>query len=90
MKKIALLLIACMPFCGVLNAGLWNSVKSAFGYQERVLPPNIRVLIAHDMEQVHLEVKGPYSLYDPYTNNHISSRFVGKGRVIQPMSDGLK
>jgi stage II sporulation protein D len=90
MKKLALFLVVCIPFCGVLNAGLWSSFKSAFGYEERVLPPNIRVLIVHDLDKVHLEVNGPYSLYDPYTNSHITSRFVGKARLIQAMSDGLK
>jgi len=79
-----------MPLAMPVQAGLWNNIKGMFGSGERCQPPSIRVLVAHDLEKADLHVNGAYSLYDPYSNCYISTRFVGKARTILPMGDGLK
>lgn len=88
--RILLLLVAILPFTAPLQAGWWDGIKGYFKGDTQAGPPAIRLLIVHDVESVRLEVKGKYSLYDPYANSYISSRFVGKCRNIQAMSDGLK
>lgn len=54
------------------------------------LPPSIKVLIVHDQPGVILEVKGKYKIYDPYSDKHLSTRFTGKRKYIQAITDGLK
>src|SRR5262249_11555913 len=39
---------------------------------------------------VVLEVKGKYKIFDPHTKEHISTRYTGKRKFIQAVSDGLK
>ncbi len=73
-----------------LQAGLWSQITELFGGQGKPTLPPIRVLIAHDLEGIDLEIKGCYSLYDPYADSYISSRFIGKNKYLQPLSDGLK
>lgn len=89
-RLLLLFIIALMPICTEVQAGMWSNIKGLFGYNEKCPAPTMRVLIAHDLPKVDVEVKGPYSLYDPYTNCYISTRFIGKSRTVQPMSDGLK
>jgi hypothetical protein len=36
-----------------------------------------------------VEVKGKYKLYDPHTQEFISTRFIGKRKFMQPLQDGL-
>lgn len=73
-----------------LEASAWSSVKEFFGVQERCSMPEIKVLVIHDVDGVNMEVKGKYSLYDPYTNSHISTRFIGKSKMMQALRSGLK
>lgn len=91
-KKIAVLLVAFMPFAGSLQAGFWDYF---FPKEEVVVPKTIKVLIVHDKPGVVLEVKGKYSLYDPNIQKrsgykHISSRFLGKRKFIQSVADGIR
>ena len=58
--------------------------------KEPVGPPKIKVLIAKKKPGVLLEVKGKYKVYDPHTKEHISTRFIGKRKYMQPMAQGLK
>jgi stage II sporulation protein D len=88
--RIFLLFLALAPFNSPLQAGMWDNITGYFRGQTRPAPPTIRVLIIHDVEGANLQIRGRYSLYDPYTNSHISSRFAGKSRYIQAVSDGLK
>lgn len=68
----------------------WDSLVELVTGKERPRPPTIRVLVVQDRDKIHLEVKGKYSLFDPYTDSYISSRFIGKSRDVEAMSDGLK
>lgn len=88
--RTLLLFLALLPFSSPLQASWWDNVTGYFKGQSRLAPPTIRILVLHDLEGVNLEVRGKYSLYDPYTNSYISSRFVGKSRYVQAVSDGLK
>jgi stage II sporulation protein D len=88
--RILLLFLALLPFNPSLQAGVWDNITSYFQGRDRPEPPTIRILILHDVEGANLQVRGRYSLYDPYTNSHISSRFAGKSRYIQALGDGLK
>jgi stage II sporulation protein D len=85
--RVLLLLIACMPFTETLQAGI---IERMFTTKTERWPPTIKLLLAHDKEGVMLEVKGKYHLYDPYDNSHISTRFIGKRKYIQAISDGIK
>lgn len=88
--KVFLLILALLPFSASLQGGIWDNVTSYFKGNSRPEPPTIRVLLMHNQEKANLEVRGRYSLYDPYTNSHISTRFSGKSRTVQAASDGLK
>lgn len=88
--KLKALLIALTLLSLRLEAGLWDNITGYFQGTTRPEPPTIRVLLLHNAEKANLEVRGKYSLHDPYTNTHISTRFTGKSRPIQTVSDGLK
>lgn len=88
--RTLLLVLALLPFCCPLQGGVWDNIKGYFNGNTRPEAPTIRVLLLHDVEKSGLEVQGKYSLYDPYTNAHISTRFSGKSRTIQAASDGLR
>jgi stage II sporulation protein D len=88
--RIFLLFLALAPFSSPLQAGIWDNITGYFRGQTRPEPPTIRILVIHDVEGANLQIRGRYSLYDPYTNSHISSRFAGKSRYIQAVGDGLK
>lgn len=91
MKMIRwLLFLTLLSSTPVLQAGVWDNIVNKFRGETTPPPPSMRVLVTHDVEKVRVDVTGKYSLYDPYTESHITSRFVGKSRDIQAMSDGLK
>lgn len=73
-----------------LQAGIWDTIKSVFIATEEIKPPSIKVLIARDVDGALLEVKGPYNIYDPYKNERLGTRFVGKSHLIEPLLSGLK
>lgn len=88
--RTLLLFLTLLPFSSPLQAGVWDNITGYFKGNARPEPPTIRVLVVHDVEGANLQIRGRYSLYDPYTNSHISSRFAGKSRYIQANGDGLK
>ena len=83
------ILLASMLTCGSIQAGFFSNLVSAFTKSEPV-DPTVGVLITHDVPGVVLEVKGKYRIYDPLTQDFISTRFVGKRKFIQAYSDGIK
>jgi stage II sporulation protein D len=88
--RILVAMLTCLPFCSPLQASWWDNMTGYFKEGQYATPPTIRLLVVHDVESVNLEVRGKYSLFDPYTNSYISSRFIGKNRTVQALSDGLK
>lgn len=90
--KLLMCLMAFMPFTGNLEASIWDIFFSTEVPPE---PKTIKVLIVHDKPGVVLEVKGKYALYDPNKARqnkykHISTRFLGKRKFIQAVSDGIR
>ncbi len=90
MIRLLLLLMTAMSFGCELEGGIWNNVVNNFRGQTAPQAPCMRILVEHDVNKACLEITGKYSLHDPYTNSHISSRFAGKCREIEAMNDGLK
>jgi stage II sporulation protein D len=88
--RVLALLLALIPFTTQLEAGWWDSVTSYFKTSTTPPPPMIRVLIANDKPGVILEVRGKYKLYDPYLQEHISTRYSGKRKFIQATREGIK
>lgn len=87
--KVLMFIAALLPFTGNLQAAFWDSF---FSSEVKPEPKTIKVLIVHDKPGVVLEVKGKYTLYDPNKSKykHISTRFLGKRKFIQAVSDGLR
>lgn len=88
--RILLLLCALGPLSIPVQAGLWDSITSYFRKPAPAEPPAIKVLVVHDQPGVVLEVKGKYKIFDPHTNEYISTRFAGKRKFIQAVRDGIK
>lgn len=87
--RIILLFLALFPAYG-LQAGVWDKITGIFRGETKAEPPNIRVLIKHDLPGIDVEVRGRYTLYDPFDNSYLSTRFTGKRKYMQTMNDGLK
>ena len=88
--RVLLLLLTILPIGSHLQADFRNDFKSFFTGKGNSQDPSIRVLLLHDVDKVHLEVQGKYSLYDPNKNSYLSTRYMGKARYMETMSDGLK
>jgi stage II sporulation protein D len=73
-----------------VEAGLLENLSSYMWKAEKPKPPTIKVLIAKNKPGILLEVKGQYKLFDPNTMEYISTRYVGKRRYLQPLSNGIK
>jgi hypothetical protein len=52
--------------------------------------PSTRVLIAHDIPEILLEVRGKYRIFDPKSQEHMSTRFIGKKQKLEALPLGLK
>lgn len=88
--RLMMLLLAIAPLSSSAEAGLMDGITSLFTKPVPPQPPALNILIVHDQHGVVLEVKGKYQIFDPNTNEHISTRFIGKRKFIQALSDGLK
>jgi stage II sporulation protein D len=81
--------IATAPFTAPLQAGIIQSVKEAiWGCQAP--PPTIKVLIADNLQDIPVEVRGGYRLYDPHTQDYLSSRYFSKKQQFKAVNSGLK
>ncbi len=90
MKKIALTLLLAMGAMSCAEATIWDTVTSLFGGGAKKNTPTIKVLLGHDLDYANLEVAGRYTLYDPYKNYRIGTRFIGKSLPIESMLGGLR
>lgn len=66
------------------------TVSGALLGVDRPSAPTIKVLIANNKPGILLEVRGKYKIYDPHTMEHLSTRFVGKRKYLQALTNGLK
>jgi stage II sporulation protein D len=53
-------------------------------------PEEIRVLLEKDIEEVLLEVKGPYYIFNPQDNSRITSGLLGKRFLVRATQNGIK
>lgn len=86
--RIVWILCTLIPFLAPLDA-----VMPLMKENRKVILPQsnyIKLLVVHDKPGVVLEVKGQYKLYDPNTGYLFSTRFKGKRKFMQAVSDGLK
>lgn len=90
LKRVLFLLLALGPMVAPVEASWWDSVAGVFSKNKAEKPPTLKVLVVHDKEGVVVEVKGKYKINDPNTGEHISTRFIGKRKLIQTVHDGLK
>lgn len=88
--RILMLMLALGSMAAPVQAGWFDTLTSYFKKPAPATPPTIKVLIVHDRTGVVLEVKGKYKIFDPHTGDHLSTRFVGKRKFIQAVSDGIK
>lgn len=88
--RLVMFLVTIVSLTGSAHGGLWDNVKGIFSKESTPPPPTIKILIVHDQLGAVIEVKGKYSLFNPLTNEHISSRYAGKRKFMQPIRDGLK
>jgi hypothetical protein len=89
LKVINRLIIASILAGGQVQGGIIDQLVS-YWKTEEPKDPTIGVLITHDVPGVVLEVKGKYKIFDPHTNAFISTRFIGKRKFVQALSDGIK
>lgn len=80
----------CALMCvNALEAGILEN-WSAYVMKQEARPATIKVLVAQNKPGIVLEVRGKYKIYDPNTMEHISTRFMGKRKFLQPLSNGIK
>ena len=93
MKKnllIALVLTLCCSAPSLSHAGFWDSVNGMIWGTNTLTSPKIDVLLLNDQPGVMIDVQGKYKLYDPHTEKHLGTRYVGKRKMIQGIATGLK
>lgn len=88
--RVVLFVLCLLPYTVSLEAGFWDNLRGMVFKSSGKRPPTVDVLVVNDRPNVMLEVKGKYHLFDPNTNRHLSKRFIGKKKVVQPLSSGLK
>lgn len=86
MHKLFFLIVAWISFSEPLNAGLFDF----FTKKPAEPAPTVKILLLHDRPGVVVEVKGKYRLYDPINFSYLSTRYIGKRKFIQSLSDGLQ
>jgi stage II sporulation protein D len=80
---LALFLITSSPLFADASASLHH-------ISEPTSPRNIQVLLQKDVTEALLEVKGPYTLFDPRTGDKIASGLLGKRFLVRSLDTGLK
>jgi stage II sporulation protein D len=77
-------MLSCM-----INLGAESADKN-WSRQSQQVPPKIKVLIAHDQNDLLLEVTDKYKIVDPHLKESVSNwRFKGKSQNIQATRGGL-
>ncbi|CCB91409.1 putative uncharacterized protein [Waddlia chondrophila 2032/99] len=84
-----LLVIALLPFAASVEAGFLSNMRNIFVKHQHPVPA-IDVLVVNDKPSAMIEVSGKYQLYNPHTKSLISKRYIGKKKLMQTDSSGLK
>lgn len=74
-----------------LNLALADSPPQHYArIAEPIAPRNIQVLLEKETSEALLEVKGPYTLFNPHDGSRVASGLLGKRFIIRSLSSGLK
>ena len=84
-----LFVVAFLPFITPVEAGFLSNMRTIFSKNQKPVP-SIDVLVVNDKPSTVIEVNGKYQLYNPHTNKLLSKRYVGKKKLMQTTSSGLK
>lgn len=87
--RTMMFIVAFLPFFSNVEAGFFDNIRTMFTSNTHTVP-SINVLVVNDKPSVMIEVKGKYQLFDPNTKKLISKRFVGKKKMMQTNSSGIK
>lgn len=68
------------------HAGIFSSWFNAGGEPVKT----VRVLIGKNLDGAMVEVTGSYNIYDPASGSRLSTAFLGKGKFMQPMDQGIR
>lgn len=90
LKKTIQATLGAMMCMTALQAGILENWSSYVWKQQPAAPTTIKVLVSQNKPGVVLEIKGKYKLYDPNTMEHLSTRFIGKRKFLQALSNGIK
>lgn len=89
-RKLMVAFLAVFCFCKSLTASSVDNWFSYFWHSDKKNITPIKVLIVHDQPGAVLEVNGKYQIFDPFTNSHLSTRFIGKRKFVQALRESLK
>ena len=84
-----LFVVAFLPFFAPVEAGFLSNMRNIFVKHQHPVP-SIDVLVVNDKPSAVVEVNGKYQLFNPHTKKLISKRYIGKKKVMQTDSSGLK
>lgn len=88
--KVLFSLVAILSCAINLEAEPAESMNKNWSRQSRQVPPKIKVLIAHDLDSLNLEITDKYKIVDPHLKESVSTwRFKGKSQKIQASRGGL-
>lgn len=83
------ILFSAALFCSVYLLPIF-----ATSHLERIVEPmaprNIQILLEKDAQEVLLEVKGPYYIFNPHDGSRIASGLLGKRFMVRELESGLK
>ncbi len=85
MKSLLIITIAVF-FCGAL----FSQDSSFERITAPIAPRHIQVLLEKDATEALLEVKGPYTLFNPHDGTKITSGLLGKRFIVRETENGLK
>ncbi|MDF2549270.1 MAG: hypothetical protein K0S07_337 [Chlamydiales bacterium] len=88
--RITSLCLAALFMAAPLQASFIQKAKEALGLEKRVEAPAIRVLIASDLSDASVEVKGKYNVYDPYQRAKLATGFAPKSSQVHPLDSGIR
>jgi len=87
--RALLFVIAFLPLASPVEAGFLSNMRNIFVKHQHPVP-SIDILVVNDQPSAVIEVNGKYQLYNPHTKKLISKRYIGKKKLMQTDSSGLK
>lgn len=89
-RHVLKLMVASFFFASAGHAGLLQSLSDMISKQYPPQTRTVKVLIAHGIKGAVIGVDSKYKIYDPNIKSVLSTRTVGKTKLMQATPDGLK